>query len=211
MELQRGERLELYLNEMEQRKLIKTLAVLEPLNEDQIWLDVYPFQDLSPKSIRRQLAFVSPLFPLYGKNVLEAIAYSRKHEEKARQIYTEWQQHFSELSELSLDTPVTERHLLTPSQQQLLQWLRAALTRKSFLIVQDSSRYLSTETVAKLMELVQQQKNPPGILQVKFFKKNQFNAGNILPQPRYVVESTKTTTHENQNQKSPDLYHHRFF
>lgn len=164
--IQRGEKHELSLDEVEQRKLLKTLAALEPLNEGQLCLDAHPFQDLSPKSIRRQLAFVSPLFPLYGKNVLEAIAYSRKHEEKACQIYTEWQQHFSELSELSLDTPVTERHLLTPSQQQLLQWLRAALTRKPFLIVQDSSRYLSTETVAKLMELVQQQQNSPGVLQL---------------------------------------------
>lgn len=162
--IQGGEKHELSLNEVEQRKLLKTLAVLEPLNEGQIWLDVHSFQDLSPKSIRRQLAFVSPLFPLYGKNVLEAIVYSHKHEEKARKIYREWQQLFSELTDIGLDTPVTERHLLTPSQLQLLQWLRAALTRKPFWIVQDSSRYLPTETVTKLLEWVQQQKNPPGIL-----------------------------------------------
>lgn len=174
LELAPGTKLELSLDEAMQGKLLKKLAALEIPDPDQIWLDEYSIQDLVPKSVRRQFAFVSPLFPLYGKNVLEAIAYSRKHEDKARQNYAEWQQLFPELAGLALDTPVTERHLLTTSQQQLLQWLRAALTRKPFLIVQDATRYLPAETVAQLMELVQKQKQPSGILYLsdeKFSKK----------------------------------------
>ena len=163
-QLQKGTPLHLELNESVQSTLIKYLAALESPPERSILLDEVASETLSPKSIRRQFTFVSPLFPLYGKNVLEAIAYSRKHQAKAAAMLAEWQVLFPELSTIHAETPVTERTLLTSAQVQLLQWLRAFLTNKPFWILQDAFRGLSPTTCQQLQALLVQKKSKTGVL-----------------------------------------------
>jgi ABC-type multidrug transport system fused ATPase/permease subunit len=163
-QLQKGTQLHLELNESVQSTLIKYLAALESPPEESMQLDEVAIETLSPKSVRRQFTFVSPLFPLYGKNVLEAIAYSRKHQARAATMLAEWQVLFPELRTIHADTPVTERTLLTSAQVQLLQWLRAFLTNKPFWVLQDAFRGLSTTTCQRLQALLAQKKGKLGIL-----------------------------------------------
>jgi ABC-type multidrug transport system fused ATPase/permease subunit len=163
-QLQKGTQLHLELNESVQSILIKYLAALESPPEESIHLDELAIETLSPKSVRRQFTFVSPLFPLYGKNVLEAIAYSRKHQAKAATMLAEWQVLFPELRTIHADTPVTERTLLTSAQVQLLQWLRAFLTNKPFWVLQDAFRGLSANNCQQLQALLAQKKGKTGVL-----------------------------------------------
>lgn len=163
-QLQKGTQLHLELNESTASTLIKYLAALESPPEQSIHLDDLAIETLSPKSIRRQFTFVAPLFPLYGKNVLEAIAYSRKHQTKAAGMLAEWQVLFPELTTIQAETPVSERTILTSAQVQLLQWLRAFLTNKPFWVLQDPFRGLSTTTCQQLQALLAQKKGEMGIL-----------------------------------------------
>jgi ABC-type multidrug transport system fused ATPase/permease subunit len=163
-QLQKGVQLHLRLTENVQFTLIKYLAALESLPEESIHLDDVAIETLSPKSIRRQFTFVSPLFPLYGKNVLEAISYSRKHQAKAAAMLAEWQLLFPELSTIHSETPVTERRVLTSAQLQLLQWLRAFLTNKPFWVLQNPFGGLSANNCQQLQALLAQKKSQTGVL-----------------------------------------------
>jgi ABC-type multidrug transport system fused ATPase/permease subunit len=163
-QLQKGISLQLELKESTESTLIKYLAALESPPDASIYLDELAIETLSPKSVRRQFTFVSPLFPLYGKNVLEAIAYSRKHQAKAAAMLAEWQTLFPELKPIQAETPVTERTLLSSTQIQLLQWLRAFLTNKPFWILQDAFRGLSAANCQQLQALLAQKKDKAGVL-----------------------------------------------
>ncbi|AEE51827.1 ABC transporter transmembrane domain-containing protein [Haliscomenobacter hydrossis] len=165
-QLQRGEQLHLRLEEPQQNTLLNTLAALTTPIAGSLELDDVSFTQLHPKDIRRQFAFVSPLFPLYGKNVLEAIAYSRKHYAKAEQLLAEWQQLFPDLQSIQPDTPLTERAMLTSTQLQLLQWMRAFLTHKPFMVLHDPYRLLSPIVCQQLQQLLQQHQPKTGILNI---------------------------------------------
>ncbi|MBK9488156.1 MAG: ABC transporter ATP-binding protein [Haliscomenobacter sp.] len=164
-QLRRGEQLHLPLDEPMQNALINVLAAIAPPTAvGPLELDEFSFEQLHPKTIRRQFSFVSPLFPLYGKNVREAIAYSRKHYPKAEQVLAEWQQLFPDLQSIQADTPLTERTMLTSTQLQLLQLLRAFLTQKPFMVLHDPFRFLSPTVCQQLQALLQQQLQKTGIL-----------------------------------------------
>lgn len=163
--LRRGEQLYLPLEEAQQSALLHALAATAPPPvAGSLELDEFSFAQLHPKTIRRQFSFVSPLFPLYGKNVREAIAYSHRHYAKAEQMLAEWQQLFPDLQSIQADTPLTERAMLTSTQLQLLQLLRAFLTHKPFMVLHDPFRFVSHTIGQELQELLQQHQQKTGIL-----------------------------------------------
>lgn len=134
--------------------LVKLLAGLYQPSAGQIRLGEHCITDLHPKSLRRQLAFVSDALLLYGKTIGEAITYSPRHQPKALQQFQNWQQLFPALQSLDFQTPLRESGRLSGSQLQLLQWLRAILTNKSFLILDEPFQNLDTETAQKLWQQI---------------------------------------------------------
>lgn len=134
--------------------LVKMLAGLYQPSAGQIYLDAHSTLDLHPKSSRRPFAFVSDALPLYGKTIGEALAYSRRHQAKAAGQFKAWQQLFPALQSLEMETPLRESGRLSGSQLQLLQWLRALLTKKSFLILDEPFQNLDTETAQKLWQQI---------------------------------------------------------
>ena len=134
--------------------LVKTLAGLYQPSAGQIHLDAHSIFDLHPKSLRRQLAFVSDALPLYGKTIGEALAYSRRHQAKAAALFQQWQSLFPALQGLDFNTPLRESGRLSGSQLQLLQWLRALLTKKPFLILDEPFQNLDAETVQILWQQI---------------------------------------------------------
>ncbi len=134
--------------------LVKTLAGLYPPSTGQIYLDAHSTFDLHPKSLRRQLAFVSDALPLYGKTIGEALAYSRRHQAKAAALFQQWQSLFPALEGLDFNTPLRESGRLSGSQLQLLQWLRALLTKKPFLMLDEPFQNLDIETAQALWQQI---------------------------------------------------------
>lgn len=134
--------------------LVKMLAGLYQPSAGQIYLDVHSTLDLHPKSLRRLFAFVSDALPLYGKTVSEALAYSPRHRAKALHLFQDWQHLFPSLESIDFQTPMRETGRLSGTQSQLLLWLRALLTGKPFLILDEPFQNLDTETAQKLWQQI---------------------------------------------------------
>lgn len=130
--------------------LLKLLAGLYRPTQGTIRFGSHEFSNLSPKSIRRNLSFLSEIFPLNGKSVLEAVSYSKRHYAKTTAIFKEWQQQFVALQSIDIDTPIGESGRLSSIQKLLLQWLRALAIEKPFLILEDPFNHLSEEEIALL-------------------------------------------------------------
>ncbi|MFM9946571.1 MAG: ABC transporter transmembrane domain-containing protein [Saprospiraceae bacterium] len=125
------------------------------------------FSNLHIKDLRRSIAVVSGTAPLYGKTVLDAIANSRKPEnrEKAKVALTKWQLLFPILSGIMPHTRLRERSpQLTNVQEILLQFLRAKLTKKPFLVLDEPFQGLDETSRTTLLEQIQTDKDRKGIL-----------------------------------------------
>ncbi|NUO03448.1 MAG: ABC transporter ATP-binding protein, partial [Saprospiraceae bacterium] len=123
--------------------------------------------DIHSKDLRRSIAVVSGAAPLYGKTVLDAIANSRKPEnrEKAKLALAQWQLLFPILKGIMPHTRLREgTPQLTSAQATLLQNLRAHLTKKPFLILDEPFQGLDETSQMKLLKLMQSGKPKKGIL-----------------------------------------------
>lgn len=159
-----GETLHLPLPAADQVALVELLTRLRTPQGGTLQLDGRPYAAFHPATLRRQLALVSPLVPLRGRTLLESLSYSPRHYEKTHQQWQEWQRLFSPLATLDLNQAAHEGSNLTPTQQQLLQWLRASLTRKPFLVLHEAFAHLNPTYSQQLLDLMTQRTKPPGIL-----------------------------------------------
>lgn len=130
--------------------ITKLIAGLYAPSSGKIYLGKHSFETLHPKSARQQFTFVSSAFPLYGKTIGNAIAYSPRHKEKAKKIFHRWQILFPQLRTLNFETPLREAGSLSASQRLLLAWLRAILTKKPFFILDDAFLNLDVTTTQQL-------------------------------------------------------------
>ncbi|HMN91114.1 MAG TPA: ABC transporter ATP-binding protein [Saprospiraceae bacterium] len=137
--------------------LVKLLAGLYRPDAGALRFGDYDFSTVHPKSLRRQIAFVSNALPLYGRTVGEAIAYSPRHRQRAQRVFEQWQQLFPALQMIDFQTPLRESGRLSASQLQLIQWLRALLTKKPFLILDEPFRDLDKATAAMLWQQIPMQ------------------------------------------------------
>jgi ABC-type multidrug transport system fused ATPase/permease subunit len=147
--------------------LVKILAGLHPLSVGRITLGEHRLEDLHPKAGRRQLAFVSDKFPLFGKTIGEAIAYSRSKADKteARSLFAEFQALFPVFQSLSFNQPLYDPvSTLSFAQMRLLLYLRAFLAHKTYLIVDEPFLGLDEPTSLALKTLLQQKQDRLGIL-----------------------------------------------
>ncbi len=112
---------------------------------------------LSEKTIRKNIAIVSKDFPLYGRDVYEAIVYNRKeaNKEKAKFLLEHLQQHEDHQNQLKLDSKIGDLGCnLTSGQQKLLMYCRALLTQKPILILEEPLKEINIYTQKLLLQLL---------------------------------------------------------
>ncbi|MEL7119057.1 MAG: ABC transporter ATP-binding protein [Bacteroidota bacterium] len=132
--------------------LVKLLAGLYQPDQGELLLANQSMQQFSPKQCRKKMTFVSDLFPLYGKNIIEAISYSKRTQDKTALLFADWQRLFPQLAPLSLVTVVHDTSCLSAAQQQLLLWLRAISTRKKIFILDEPFKNLNQDSAIKLWQ-----------------------------------------------------------
>lgn len=154
-------------------EIIKLLIKIHQPIEGSITVGNYEYENLPPKTIRKQIAAISPiLLPLEGKTVFKAIAYNRKKEtrQKAQAILNELQQFIPIQHHLSLDDKIGENStLISQRQALLLMWCRLLLTKKRVFIIHDGLDGLNPELKNYLIQLLKTYKKRKTIV---FIQKN---------------------------------------
>lgn len=146
-------------------QLIRTLMQHVQPSDGQILLDGQDLAAHNPKSIRRHIAVVSEAWPLMGKNVFEAISYSRKKakREGAGRMLDKVQAGLPPGIRLELDSPIGDLgSRLSGGQHMLLLFARAFLTRKPILILDEAFVALdepSTRIIVRRLQKLRLKKN----------------------------------------------------
>ncbi|MER3318349.1 MAG: ABC transporter ATP-binding protein [Allomuricauda sp.] len=125
------------------------LLKMYPPNEGNITYGKNTIDQLSEKSIRKNIAVVSKDFPLYGKDVYEAIVYSRKKHKKYKSValLKDLQKFEHPKDVLTLDDRIGDLgNILTGSQKKILMYCRALLTNKPILLIDDPFKELNPDT-----------------------------------------------------------------
>lgn len=137
--------------------LVKLLAGLYRPDSGELRLGGHDLEALHPRLLRKQMTFVSAAFPLYGKTILDAIASSRKpeHRQRAEAEFQHWQRLFPALKSMDLHAPLSEnKERLSTGQSRILECLRACLTRKRILILDEPFSGLDHSSRRQLVELL---------------------------------------------------------
>ncbi len=137
--------------------LIRLLLKLIQPSEGRILFGSYCCSELSEKTIRKNIAIVSKDFPLYGRDVYEAIVYNRKesNKEKAGFLLEHLQQHEDHENRLTLDSKIGDLgNNLTSGQQKILMYCRALLTKKPILILEEPLKELNYKTQKLLLDML---------------------------------------------------------
>ncbi len=132
------------------------LKLISPTN-GQISYGNLKCSELSEKTIRKNISIVSKDFPLYGRDVYEAIAYNRKESNKikAELLLEKLQQHEDKQNRLELDSKIGDMGCnLTTGQQKILMYCRALLTQKPILIIEEPLKELNNKTQRLLIQLL---------------------------------------------------------
>ena len=132
------------------------LKIYQPANGD-IYYGKYNQNQLSEKTIRRNLSLVSENFPLYGKTVYEAITYSRKKgmEQKAEQLLNELQKYENESNKLKLQDTIGDLgKSLTGGQKRILMYCRMLLTNKPWMLINGPLNNLKPDTANHIINML---------------------------------------------------------
>jgi len=134
----------------------KLLLKLSNPTNGYISIDNHKYLKMSKKSIRKNIAVVSKDYPLYGKDVYEAVAYNRKEKTKLRaeSILLKLQQFEPEHLKLSLEDKIGDLgNNLTSGQQKILMYCRALLTRKPIIVIEEPLKDLNHKTQEVIIKL----------------------------------------------------------
>lgn len=138
-------------------EIIKLIIKIHKPLGGQISVGEHSYSSLSEKTIRKQIAIISPALPLEGRTVFKAISYNRKAESKvkAQKILDELQQFVPVYDHVSLDDKIGENSSLLSEQQiQLLIWARALLTGKRVLILHHAFLNVNSELKKHLIKKI---------------------------------------------------------
>jgi len=127
----------------------------------------YNSNELSEKTIRKNMTVISDEFLLYGRTVYEAIAYSRSKEKeiKVRKILEDLQQFETNSNKLKLQDSIGDLgSKLTSGQKKLLMYCRALLTSKPILIIDRPFEGLNIKTVTHLQTVLNTLKSEKTII-----------------------------------------------
>ncbi len=134
--------------------LIKLFAGLYTPTKGHIYYDKQPLDSLNLKSVRKKVTFVSDEFALVGRSVFEVVSYSRSKSkmDKAQQVLDMLQEGIPEKMKLSLRDKVAENGSnLSKTQQKMLQYVRAILSDKPILIIDEPIRNLEKNTKLNIL------------------------------------------------------------
>lgn len=129
--------------------LIKLLLKTDSQHTGKLSVDGISYTSLSEKTIRKNIAVISNDYPLYGKDVYEALVYSRNTErkKKAKALLAYLQQHEKPKDQLQLSDRIGDLGgNLNLGQTKLLQYCRALLTNKPILVIEEPFEYLNPKT-----------------------------------------------------------------
>ncbi|WP_299212294.1 ABC transporter ATP-binding protein [uncultured Aquimarina sp.] len=122
---------------------------------------------LTEKAIRKNIAIVSKDYPLYGRNVYEAIVYNRKEGTKEKvKLLLEHLQLYEEIqNQLQLESKIGDLGCnLTSGQQKILMYCRALLTKKPILILEEPLKELNTKTQQLILQFLKSMKDQKTII-----------------------------------------------
>lgn len=139
--------------------LAKLMANVYPLKSGSILIDQQPLEQLDNKSLRRKIAIIGEDWKLLGRTVFEAVSYSRRvsARPKAEEMIQKVQPIFPSLSSLHLDSKIGEAgNRLSSSQRQALLLIRALLTNKPILILDEPFAGLSRDNIQAYCDFLNQ-------------------------------------------------------
>lgn len=125
-----------------------------------ILIDNQSIGDFSDKEVRKRMALVSTELPLLGRTVFESVSYSRKSEKRPEAALVLAQiQSLAQLTyPLHLDDCLGENgQPLSMGQRTVLAWVRALLTKKPILLLDDPFEGLSQQGARQLYQWLEKQ------------------------------------------------------
>jgi ABC-type multidrug transport system fused ATPase/permease subunit len=147
--------------------LVKLFAGLYPPDKGKIYYDGQAIDSLELKSLRKKITFISDEFPLIGRTVFEVISYSRSKTKmpKAQSILEAFQQNIPLKMQLKLSDKVMEGGVnLSKSQLKMLQYIRAALSKKPIVLVDEPIRNLEKTTKKNVLNWLHHNANSKTII-----------------------------------------------
>ncbi len=147
--------------------LIRLLMGLEAPHSGRIRIDGQDISQVNGFSLRKHLTAISPEFPLLGKTVFEAVSYNKKEKNRKRaaRLLERLQRQLPESKRLHLDTPIGELGSnLSTGEQKLLQYVRAMMTRKPVLLIEEPLKGLHSEVRPEIVNWLNRQKGKKTIV-----------------------------------------------
>jgi len=138
--------------------LAKLLLGIYRQDEGKILIDDQEIQSISAKYLRKQVTIISADYPLLGRNVFEAISYSRKASKRkgAALLLDKVQRALPVEARLHLDDPIGNHgKRLSKGQEWMLLFTRALLTRKPILLIDEPFAHVEPQMRQHLIKLIQ--------------------------------------------------------
>jgi len=137
--------------------LVKLFAGLYRPDKGKIFYDGQVMEMLDLRSLRKKITFISDEFSLIGRTVFEVVSYSRNKAKipKAQKILDKFQQNIPLKIQLNLSDKVMEGGKnLSKSQIKMLQYIRAVLSEKPIMIIDEPVRNLEKNTRKNILDLL---------------------------------------------------------
>ena len=141
--------------------LVKLLAGLYFPGNGTIEYDSQKIENIKLKSLRKKITFISEEFPLLGNTVFEVVSYSRNKEKeiKAKKVLDKFQQNVPTHLKLNLTDKVIENGInLSKSQIKMLQYIRAVLSNKPIIIIDEPLKNLETNVKKNILQWINKNK-----------------------------------------------------
>ncbi|MEO6039853.1 MAG: ABC transporter ATP-binding protein, partial [Saprospiraceae bacterium] len=162
--------------------VLKLLQKMYAPESGSIRLDGQDLDAVSPFDLRKKVTIVSPAAPLLGANVFQAISYNENPDkrERALELLDKLQFSLGSSGEETLDYPLEEQaRNLSSGQIALLQIVRALLTEKPILLLDEPFVQLDSGQAGRVARLLNKlktkhtilliSKRPPSRLEVDHF------------------------------------------
>ncbi|NAS11861.1 ABC transporter transmembrane domain-containing protein [Poritiphilus flavus] len=163
--------------------IIKLLLKTVSPGKGRLKIGEIPYTVLSEKAIRKRIAVVSNDYPLYGRDVYEAIVYSRSKERKIRASkLLAYMQYFENPKDhLQLHDRIGDLGSnLNSGQSKLLQYCRAFLTDKPILIIEEPFKSLSCRTRSRVLDKLKDLQNEKTIILISHSQKTQLKTDQTI-------------------------------
>lgn len=162
--------------------LLKLIQKIYEPQGGRILLDDIDLALLSPFEVRKKISIVSPEAPLLGNTVFEAITYNENPDkrEKALELFKKLNFRLAESEEETLDFKLEEQaRNLSSGEIALLQLVRALLTDKKILLLDEPFASLDSRQTSRVSRLLNRlkarhtiliiAKRPPSRLEADYF------------------------------------------